>query len=551
MSDDLVGQKLGGFTIQARVGQGGMASVYRAQQHSLDREVALKVIRRIPGDTMDLVARFQREKQMMQKLEHPNILPIYDYASNADYLWIAMRLVEGGTLPEALTSPERLVSVARQLGSALDFAHSHGVVHRDIKPHNVLVDRGDHLYLTDFGVAKMLEQEGLTAPGMAVGTPEYMSPEHLSLKDLDGRSDQYALAVMIYQLACGRLPFSGNMMEVMTAHMRTAPPPPTGLPPGASAAILKAMAKDPGERFATCGEFAEALAAGFDGSRVVSVPASSKPGIPTWLKIGLGLVTLGGLGAAAAWRGGSAGQPGPLLFQAIGGNSSEVQLRSLDGTIRSLGAGRSPHFGPGPGQVTLLRDGNLVVVNLDNKKVTKLSEGVEDFDVSPGALVFVRKGMMKWPIEQGKVKGKPVQLADEGSHPAFSPDGTQLTFAADRAIWVMDAGGKRRSLTSPAAGETDKVPCWSPDGRQLAFLRLNGKNASIHRIQIEGEGQEQTLSLKGPAPQDLSWAPNALIAFAAAGGIYTAHSDGSDLKRLVEAPKGVSLRSPEWGLTKP
>lgn len=552
MSDDLIGQKLGGFTIQSRVGQGGMASVFRAQQHSLDREVALKVIRRIPGDTMDVVARFQREKQMMQKLEHPNILPIYDYASNADYLWIAMRLVEGGTLPEVLTSPERLVSVAKQLASALDFAHSYGVVHRDIKPHNVLVDRGEHLYLTDFGVAKMLEQEGLTAPGMAVGTPEYMSPEHLSLKELDGRSDQYALAVMIYQLACGRLPFTGNMMEVMTAHMRTPPPPPTNLPPGASAALLKAMAKDPNERFGSCGEFAEALAGGFTGSRVVAVPASSRAPVSPLLKVGLGVLLFGAVGAAVFWQGGRAGKPGPLAFQAVHGDSSEIQLRSLDGIIQSLGAGKSPHFGPGDGQLTLLRDGDLQTIDLASKKASKLAEGVDDFDISPGALVFVRKGLMKWPIDQGKLKGKAAQISDEGSQPAFSPDGAQLTFAADRAIWVMDAGGRRRSLTSPPAGKSDRHPCWSPDGRQLAFVRSSGKDqASLQIIAVAGEGKEQAVPVKGPPPQDLSWAPNANIAFAASDGIYTVRPDGSDLKRVVESPKGVTLSNPEWGLAKP
>lgn len=531
-----------------------MASVFRAQQHSLDREVALKVIRRIPGDTMDLVARFQREKQMMQKLEHPNILPIYDYASNADYLWIAMRLVEGGTLPEVLTPPDRLLSVARQLASALDFAHSQGVIHRDIKPHNVLVDSGGHLYLTDFGVAKMLEQEGLTAPGMAVGTPEYMSPEHLSLKELDGRSDQYALAVMIYQLACGRLPFTGNMIEVMTAHMRTPPPAITNLPQAAAAAILKAMAKDPNQRFASCGEFAEALADGFNGSRLVAAaaPASAKASLSPLLKFGLPLLVLAGLATIFAMNRGGAGQPGPLVFQAVRGDSSEVQLRALDGSIRSLGEGRSPHFGPVPGQLTFLRDGDLQLLDLSSKKASKLAEGVEDFDISPGALVFVRKGLMKWPLEQGKLKGKAAQLADEGSQPAFSPDGAQLTFVADRAIWVMDAGGRRRSLTSPPAGKTDRHPCWSPDGRQLAFVRLGGKEqASLQIIAVTGESKEQTVSLKGPQPQDLSWAPNARIAFAAADGIYTVGSDGSDLKRLVEAPKGVILSSPEWGLAKP
>lgn len=547
MAEELIGEKLGAFTIQARVGQGGMASVYRAHQHSLDRVVALKVIRRIPGDSMDVVARFQREKQMMQKLEHPNILPIYDYASNADYLWIAMRLVEGGTLPEAQVPLEKLGSIARQLGSALDFAHSHGVVHRDIKPHNVLVD-GDHLYLTDFGVAKMLEQEGLTAPGMAVGTPEYMSPEHLSMKDLDGRSDQYALAVMIYQLACGRLPFSGNMMEVMTAHMRTPPPPPDKLPSGASAAILKAMAKKPEDRYPSCSEFAAALTAGLEGSRVVALPKTAS-GFPLW-KGALAFVLLAGVAAGAAWHGrGGGGQPGPLLFEAGNGASHEVQLRALDGGVQSLGEGQSPHFGPGAGQVTLLRREQLEVVTLPNKTGNRLGNGLEDFDLSPqgDALVYSQNGLKKLTLDHGKVVGKPIALSDEGSEPDFSPDGTQVTFSADRAVWVLELkGGRRRSLTSPGAGEKDQNPCWSPDGSQLAYRRSGPKGGQLRVVSVQGSS-DQPLALEKHSPQDLSWAPNSRIAFTASDGIYTVAPDGRDVQRLVAAPKGVKLSHPQWG----
>ncbi|MFN8607047.1 MAG: protein kinase [Vulcanimicrobiota bacterium] len=549
MSDDLIGQKLGGFTIQSRLGQGGMASVFRAHQQSLDREVALKVIRRIPGDAQDLVARFQREKQMMQKLEHPNILPIYDYASNTDYLWIAMRLVEGGTLPEVQMSGDRLASVARQLASALDFAHSHGVIHRDIKPHNVLIDRGQHLYLTDFGVAKMLEQEGLTAPGMAVGTPEYMSPEHLSLKELDGRSDQYALAVMIYQLGCGKLPFTGNMMEVMTAHMRTPPPPPTGLPSGASAAILKALAKDPAQRFATCGEFAEALAAGLAGSSAVVVPstAGKKPPLRA---LAAAAVVLLGLGAAAlAWRSGGGGRPGPLMYEAVHNASQEVQLRSLDGSIRSLGLGMSPHFGPGPAQVTLVREGTLLIVDWNGKKVASLGEDINDFDLFGSSLIEARKGLRKWSLQNGKLSGKPVQLTDEGRHPAFSPDGSQLAFAAERAVWVMDLKtGKRRSLSSPGPDELDSKPCWSPDGRELAFRRDQHKQVTLYRVAVEGNAPEQAIPIRGVEPISACWAPNSNLAFSSRTGLYSVAPDGSGLKRLVEAPKGVLLSRPVWGV---
>ncbi|MBS2036733.1 serine/threonine-protein kinase [bacterium] len=550
MSDELIGQKLGAFTILSRLGQGGMASVYRAQQQSLDREVALKVIRRIPGDAQDLVARFQREKQMMQKLEHPNILPIYDYASNADYLWIAMRLVEGGTLPEGQTAPQRLASVARQLASALDFAHSHGVIHRDIKPHNVLVDRGEHLYLTDFGVAKMLEQEGLTAPGMAVGTPEYMSPEQLSLKEFDGRSDQYALAVMMYQLGCGHLPFTGNMVEVMTAHMRTPPPAPTGLPAGASAAILKALAKDPNQRFASCSEFAEALAEGLAGSNPVKVPSSSKKKPPVKTLAGVALLVLG-LGAFWAWPRPASGKPGPLVFEAIRNSSQEVQLRFPDGSVRSLGLGMYPRFGPGPSQVTLVREGSLLVVDTNGKKIDTLAQDVNDFDISADTLVYTRKGLRKCQIANGKLSGKPVQLNEDGRHPALSPDGKQLAFEAERAIWIMDLKtGQRRTLSSPTPEEYDSKPCWSPDASELVFRRDKHKEVALYRISLAGKESERPIPISGVEPISACWAPNSNLAFSSRTGLYTVSVDGSGLQRLVEAPKGVILSRPVWGPTR-
>ena len=263
--NDLIGNKLGSFVVLELIGEGAMAKVYRAHQPRLNREVALKVIRRVPGQRDD-ATRFEREKKVLERLTHPHIMPIHEYAGSSSYLWIASPLIAGGTLADLLHSGpmpmERVASVVGQLAEALDFAHEMQVVHRDLKPGNVLFEYREgceHYYLADFGVAKLLEAEGLTMPGMTMGTPEYMSPEQVLGKRLDGRSDQYSLGILCYQLATGRVPFEGALTAVMTDHARTAPPIPSGVSPEVTRVVLRALAKEPSQRFGSCGEFAEAL----------------------------------------------------------------------------------------------------------------------------------------------------------------------------------------------------------------------------------------------------------------------------------------------------
>ena len=559
MSDDLIGQRLGAFTIKSLLGQGGMARVYRAHQHSLEREVALKVIRRIPGDAQDVVARFQREKQVMQKLEHGNILPIYDYASNADYLWIAMRLVEGGTLGDHPVAPEKTASIVRQLASALDFAHSLGVIHRDIKPCNVLVEKGgDHLYLTDFGVAKMLEQEGLTAPGTTVGTPEYMSPEQLQGKELDGRSDQYSLAVMAYQFATGKLPFEGSLLEVMTQHMKATPVSPSKvnpkLPEAASQAILKALSKNPADRFETTVQFAQVLEAAIQGTNTAIPAATTTTGSgSSKMPLILGGVVCAAVAAGLFLRPGANYKPGPLVFEARSKNGNEVQLRSADGRIVSLGVGKNPHFWPGGEKLFLYRNQQLVVQNLQEKKAEKLISDVGDAALAPDAsrLVFHRnRALMSQALKEGKAQGKPEILIEEGIDPSFSPDGSDIAYASDRAIWIINLeSGRRSSLTAPPAGDSDRHPHWSGDGKSIVYQRKSSKNSELRVTRIEGTGQESAISLPqdcGP-PDEPSWSPNSLVVFCSPKGIYSVAPDGTHLQRLVEPPAGVNLGSPEWG----
>ncbi len=304
-TDDLLGQELGAYTIQSRLGQGAMGCVYRAVQTETGEVVALKVIRRIPGVGQDLVTRFQREKEVMRQLVHPNVLPIHDYACNSDYLWIAMHLVEAGPLEDRmararLTLPE-VAQILSQTAAALDFAHAQGVIHRDIKPSNVLIEADGHVYLADFGVAKLLEQEGLTLPGATVGTPEYMSPEQVKNGAVTARSDQYSLAILGYQMACGKVPFEGMLMQILTQHAKAEPVSPRKLNPelsdAASRTLLKALAKNPAERFESASEFANAFAGAVQPA---GGAARGRGGAGRWLAllVALACFVAGGL----AWR---------------------------------------------------------------------------------------------------------------------------------------------------------------------------------------------------------------------------------------------------------
>jgi serine/threonine-protein kinase len=279
-SGDLSGEKLGSFTLLSLAGEGNMAKVYRARHQRHNREMALKVFSRIPGRGED-TERFQREKKALEKLTHPHIMPIEEFSGNSSYLWIASPLIDGGTLADRLQSGpmsmEKVAEAAGQIAEALDFAHQMHIIHRDLKPSNILVEQRqghDHYYLADFGVAKVLEAEGLTMPGMTVGTPDYMSPEQVLGKKMDGRSDQYALGILCYQLATGHTPFQGDLMTLMQSHAKTAPPPPTGVGPEVARVLLRVLAKEPSQRYASCGEFADALEKAVYGSLPESDPQS-------------------------------------------------------------------------------------------------------------------------------------------------------------------------------------------------------------------------------------------------------------------------------------
>jgi tetratricopeptide (TPR) repeat protein len=261
------------YTVERELGHGGMATVYLAQDRKHQRSVALKVLRpEIAAFTHD---RFEREIRFAGRLQHPHILPVLDSGQAAGQLWYTMPYVAGESLRQRLARETQLslpdaLQLTREVAEALDYAHGQGIIHRDIKPENILLSQG-HALVADFGIARALEalgEEKLTATGVAVGTPSYMSPEQASGTDtLDGRADLYSLGCVCYELLAGGPPFTGASAQAIAARHAVEPVPPlrvvrSTIPEGVEAALTKVLAKVPADRYATGAEFVTALEQG-------------------------------------------------------------------------------------------------------------------------------------------------------------------------------------------------------------------------------------------------------------------------------------------------
>ena len=259
------------YTFDREVGRGGMATVYRAQDQKHDRPVAIKVLH--PYLAVNLgPERFLREIQIAAQLQHPHIVPLYDSGQAEDLLYYVMPFVEGESLRQRLEREHRLpvedaLHLGRAVAAALDYAHRHGVVHRDIKPENVMLHEGEAV-VTDFGIAKAVTAAAantLTQTGATVGTPAYMSPEQAAgAAELDGRSDVYSLGCVVYEMLSGRTPFTGPTAQAIIAQCFTEPPAPLrgtrkDLPEWVEPVVMKSLAKDAGDRYATAAQFSQAL----------------------------------------------------------------------------------------------------------------------------------------------------------------------------------------------------------------------------------------------------------------------------------------------------
>jgi len=263
-----IGDVVGDYRVEGVLGHGGMGQVFRVRSVLTGRQEAMKVVRPDKNESADLADRFLREIRVHASLEHPNIAALRAAIRVEDRILMIMELVEGISLDERLRQgpldPAATVTLACQVLDALEYAHARGVIHRDIKPANILITREGRVKLTDFGIARASGDQRLTQTGSALGSLPYMSPEQIRSEQVDARSDIYSLGITLYELVTGRRPIGGSSnYEMMNAHFQQIPQAPAdvllAVPRGLSDAILKALAKNPAERFQTAAEFRLAL----------------------------------------------------------------------------------------------------------------------------------------------------------------------------------------------------------------------------------------------------------------------------------------------------
>lgn len=320
MTDEptVIGQAIATYRVQRRIGRGGMGEVYLAQDERLDRPVALKVLAPELAEDDAFRERLLRESRLSASLDHPNVVPVYEAGADGSRLFIAMRLVDGPDLRRVLRrdgalDPARALQLAGQVAGALDAAHRRGLVHRDVKPSNVLLDQQDrreHAYLADFGLTRTTaDPEPLD--GQLMGTIDYVAPEQVRGEAIDGRADQYALGCMLFECLTGDVPYPGRSdVAALFAHLEEPPPSAVArnpaLPRAIDAVLVRAMAKDPDERFADCTTFVDAA-----GDALGVVPTTSRRRLVPALAALAAVVIAGVILAITLGSGGSQAVAGP------------------------------------------------------------------------------------------------------------------------------------------------------------------------------------------------------------------------------------------------
>jgi YVTN family beta-propeller protein len=397
-TDPRIGTELAGYRIESLIGRGGMSVVYLAEQTFPKRKVALKVLSTDLAQDPKFRERFVRESNTAASIEHPNIIPIYGAGDSDGLLYIAMRYIRGADLKglihsEGRLSPERTMSIMSQVASALDAAHAEGLVHRDVKPSNILLGprpvegSSDHAYLSDFGLTKrVLSDSGITGTGVFVGTLDYAAPEQFEGKQLDKRTDVYSLGCVLYECLTGELPYARDQdAALMYAHLLSAPPKVTDkrpeLPHGIDGVIAKAMAKSPEDRYASAGQLVAAARAELgvpSGEHTLVAPAGE--GVRRKLgrapKVGVALVVAVAIVVVAIAVTRKGGTPSVVPTSPSSPSGSVAAPLASDRLVRidlasktvvgSIGVGNHPNsVAVGEGSVWVANSGDGTVSRID------------------------------------------------------------------------------------------------------------------------------------------------------------------------------------------
>jgi serine/threonine protein kinase len=577
MVDELIGKHLGGYEILSRIGRGGMATVYLALQTSMNRHVAIKLLPRDQMKDDSYLQRFEREVNIVARLEHRNIVPVYDHGMHDDQPYIVMRYMSAGSIDDLLREgplpPEKMLSLIEQIASALDYAHTKNVLHRDLKPSNVLLDDDGGAYITDFGIARMLGSEGqgstITTQGV-VGTPSYMSPEQAQGQPLDGRSDVYALGIMLFEMATGRRPFQNETpYSIAVMQVTTPPPPPRSINPKLTTAveqvIYKTLKKKPDERYQTGAQLAESLKmaierpadfSGHDTQRPFRKPAASLQATqPNPVQMG-NTVPSQPMQYQPPVPMPQQPMPSPTSLYPPPTSSGSLPVRSSTGLRQRIKKKQGGNMWVSIFIGALLGCGMLtIVVILLAMVVNSVMNGsTESIDSTPetGSNPASIDGVTESP--QNSVKSEDDATPDATrSTSSLSPLKAQLIFFADRGedfeIFRHDLNNQDEvQLTSDTSA--NMFPVGSPDGQRVAFQSDRDGDFDIYTVNPNGGALVKVI--KNDVDDVMpSWSPDgAWLAFASdtrADGtldLFIVRPDGTDLRRVLTNERRNS--NPRW-----
>lgn len=523
------GQMLGPYRIINQIGRGGMATVYKAYQPSVDRYVAIKVLPSQLAESREFATRFQQEARIIAKLEHPHILPVFDYGESEGVAYFVMRYLEAGTLrdrmeagrPLPLNEIDKLFS---QLANALSYAHSHGIVHRDLKPANALIDSHGNVFLTDFGIAKLLESASprLTQTDAIMGTPAYISPEQAQGQTVDQRSDIYSLGIILYEMVTGSVPFTAETpLAVLFKHISDPLPPPSlvrpDVPPAIEQVILKALAKDPKDRFATAAEFVAAWERALESretapplSGSVTVPPRTGTGAPSQQKPVAGTKTATRSGMPAVWIAGCLvaacalfGLGGMILMASnVLGSSTPTSLPATQTTV-SVPPTSIPQTTPQATATTIPVTNNGEVLLDDDFSIPNWgtltdSDNAIEYEGEALRMKVFRENWFVWSTANAEIyENIHAEITatnnDGGANTAFGILCHQQESSGSYYYLAMTPGGEY-AIAKAISGESD---IFLTNNDQWAASNLISKNAASYRVSADCGNGRLTLYVDG------------------------------------------------------
>ncbi len=494
-----VGESVGPYKIVEYIGQGGMATIFKAHQTSLDRFVALKVIHPALKEDQAFLNRLNREASIIAKLNHPNIVTVYDYSHFEGVPFLVLRFIDGKTLKAILQqqklSTQQILKIIRPVADALAYAHSRGVLHRDVKPSNILIDNEGHVYLTDFGLARITHSsESTSSQDMMIGSPHYLSPEQAKSEPVDARTDIYSLGILLYEMFTGQVPFSAETpYGTILAQINNPPPAPrllnSKIPAAVEQVLLKALAKDPKQRYPSVREMMRALENAARGPQEADEPAAAIP--------------LADYKPARAL-------PLPATLSNVGD-----QLKTAASTLGGQSKNRPPWILLGAALLALL----VIVLCLGGVAVIALQ--------SPRASATTTRGVASAPPTGVALVVAPTVAA------SATPAATTAATPTAPATAPAPVASRAAPTNTPAPARSAAAPD-APRGK-IAYSISLGDLAEQHSIWIANADGSNAQKIADLALWPSISPDGKLIAFYQIKneGIYVANSDGSNAHRIL------------------